>query len=150
MGVASLPRFQLCAYLLSPGLRPTFIPWQRRWRPTRRAAACGGARLSRPRPIRIRSQPDNYTVPVALADLSAVLIALEIAPAIFLLAMMLAVWRPTAIAGVILNDIGHVIEPQGLVRIKSYVGKLPVPRSFEEGHLDEAGDSCPAGVQSRL
>ena len=100
--------------------------------------------------IRIRSQPDNYTVPVALADLSAVLIALEIAPAIFLLAMMLAVWRPTAIAGVILNDIGHVIEPQGLVRIKGYVGKLPVPRSFEEGHLDEAGDSCPAGVQSRL
>jgi pimeloyl-ACP methyl ester carboxylesterase len=83
---------------------------------------------------------DNYTLPVALADLSAVVIALEIAPAIVLgtsygglLAMMLAVWRPTAIAGVILNDIGPVIEPPGLLRIKSYVGKLPVPRSFEEG-----------------
>jgi pimeloyl-ACP methyl ester carboxylesterase len=28
--------------------------------------------------------PDNYTLPVTLADLSAVLIALEIAPAIFI------------------------------------------------------------------
>jgi pimeloyl-ACP methyl ester carboxylesterase len=84
--------------------------------------------------------PDNYTLPVALADLSAVLTALEIAPAIFLgtsygglLAMMLAVWRPMAIAGVILNDIGPIMEPLGLVRIKSYVGKLSIPRSFEEG-----------------
>jgi pimeloyl-ACP methyl ester carboxylesterase len=84
--------------------------------------------------------PDNYTLPVFLADLSAVLIALEIAPGVFLgtsygglLAMMLAVHRPTAIAGVILNDIGPVMEPPGLVRIKSNVGKLPIPRSFEEG-----------------
>jgi pimeloyl-ACP methyl ester carboxylesterase len=83
---------------------------------------------------------DNYTLPVALADLSAVLTALEIAPAIFLgtsygglLAMMLVVWRPTAIAGVILNDIGPVIELRGLMRIKHYVGKLPVPRTLGEG-----------------
>ncbi len=84
--------------------------------------------------------PNNYTIRVALADLSAVLAALEITPAIFVgtsfggvLAMMLAVLPPIAVAGVILNDIGPVIEPRGLVRIKQYVGKLPVPRTLEEG-----------------
>lgn len=84
--------------------------------------------------------PDNYALGVDLADLSAVLTALTIPPAVFvgtshggLLAMMLAGARPAAIAGVILNDIGPVIEPQGLLQIKGYVGKLPVPRDFAEG-----------------
>src|SRR5439155_8895326 len=84
--------------------------------------------------------PKNYAIRVALADISAVLAALEITSAIFVgtsfggvLAMMLAVPPPAAVAGIILNDIGPVIELKGLVRIKRYVGKLPVPRTFEEG-----------------
>jgi pimeloyl-ACP methyl ester carboxylesterase len=84
--------------------------------------------------------PKNYAMRVALADLSAVLAAFEITSAIFVgtsfggvLAMMLAVLPPAAVAGVILNDIGPVMEPRGLIRIKSYVGKLPIARNFEEG-----------------
>jgi hypothetical protein len=34
IGLASLPPFQLYAYLVSPGLQRTFILWQRGWRPT--------------------------------------------------------------------------------------------------------------------
>jgi pimeloyl-ACP methyl ester carboxylesterase len=83
--------------------------------------------------------PANYSLPVELADLLAVLTALGIARAVFvgtsrggILTMLLATVRPTVIAGCVLNDIGPVIDPKGLMRIRSYVGRLPRPASFHE------------------
>jgi pimeloyl-ACP methyl ester carboxylesterase len=84
--------------------------------------------------------PANYTVAVELADVVAIIAALEIAPALIvgtsrggLIAMSMAAKHPSAMGGVVLNDIGPVVEAKGLMRIKGYVGKLPQPTSFEDG-----------------
>ncbi len=84
--------------------------------------------------------PKNYALPVELADVIAVLDACAATPAVIvgtsrggLLAMQLAAVQPEVIAGAVLNDIGPVLEPKGLMRIKNYVGKLPQPATFEDG-----------------
>jgi pimeloyl-ACP methyl ester carboxylesterase len=86
------------------------------------------------------SNPDNYNVAVELGDVVTVLAALDVGPAVFvgssrggIIAMVMGVAHPAAIAGVVLHDIGPVIEPEGVMRIKGYVGKLPQPRSFADG-----------------
>lgn len=82
----------------------------------------------------------NYNPAVELADVIAVVTALGLGRAVFvgtsrggILAMLLAAAQPAMIAGAILNDIGPVIEPAGLMRIKGYVGKTPLPRDFADG-----------------
>jgi pimeloyl-ACP methyl ester carboxylesterase len=83
--------------------------------------------------------PENYTIPVETADVVTVVTALEAAPAIVvgtsrggLIAMTIAGTKPEVLAGVILNDIGPVVETDGVMRIKGYVGKLQQPTSYKE------------------
>lgn len=82
----------------------------------------------------------NYDIRIELDDLMQVLVAAGIEAAVFvgtsrggLLTMAMGAARPGAIRGVVLNDIGPVIDARGLLRVRGYVGKLPMPRSFAEG-----------------
>jgi pimeloyl-ACP methyl ester carboxylesterase len=46
--------------------------------------------------------------------------------------MLMAVLRPCALGCVVLNDIGPVIERDGLARIVAYVGRIPLPADWDE------------------
>lgn len=82
---------------------------------------------------------DHYSVPVETADLLRLLDTLAISRAVFvgtsrggIITMAVASAKPGLVAGAVLNDIGPVIERPGLLRIKSYVGKLGTPRDLDE------------------
>jgi pimeloyl-ACP methyl ester carboxylesterase len=83
--------------------------------------------------------PEHYSIPVETFDVATVMTALEAAPAIIigtsrggLIAMTLALARLDLLAGVVLNDIGPVLDSEGVARIKGYVGQLPQPASYQE------------------
>lgn len=82
----------------------------------------------------------NYNPAVELADVIAATTALGLDRAVFvgtsrggILTMLMAAVQPAMIAGAVLNDIGPVIEPAGLMRIKGYVGRMRRPRDFADG-----------------
>jgi pimeloyl-ACP methyl ester carboxylesterase len=83
--------------------------------------------------------PGNYEVATELGDLLQVLAATGVHEAVFvgtsrggLITMALGAARPAAIKGVVLNDVGPVVDPKGLIRIRGYIGKLPKPRNYAE------------------
>jgi len=72
----------------------------------------------------------SYTVEAELADAIALLDQLGIARVVLigtsrggLIAMLMAALHRDRLAGVLLNDIGPVLEPAGLLRIRRYLGK---------------------------
>ena len=81
----------------------------------------------------------NYDIGIEMDDCLAAMTAMGVHQAIFvgtsrggLVTMAIAAARPTAIRAAVFNDIGPVIEPKGLMRIRGYVGKLPAPRDFTQ------------------
>ncbi len=72
----------------------------------------------------------NYRAQVYIRDIVHLLAATNAHPVIVigtslggLLAMGLAVAQPTALAAVVLNDVGPEIDPAGIARIKGYLGQ---------------------------
>ena len=81
----------------------------------------------------------NYTSYVELRDILDFLIAFDI-PHFDVLgssrgginAMLLATVRPGAIGRVILNDLGPVLEPDGVARLLGHLENLPLPSSWSD------------------
>jgi pimeloyl-ACP methyl ester carboxylesterase len=83
--------------------------------------------------------PKNYAVTVEALDVLDVMAAHDLSDVAILgtsrgglVAMVLAVIQPSAIGAVIMNDIGPVLEIDGLSRIVGYVGKTPMPHSWPD------------------
>ena len=82
---------------------------------------------------------NNYTIPVYLQDVLALLAGLG-APRVSivgtsmggLMAMVLAATQPDVVRGIVLNDVGPEVDPVGLERIRSYAGRNAPVRNWAE------------------
>lgn len=82
--------------------------------------------------------PENYTPPVYAADMQALLDHLGINQAALigtsmggLMAMIMMHQMPERIRGVVLNDVGPVLNRKGLDRIAAYVGEVTPEPSWQ-------------------
>ncbi|SLN59669.1 Haloacetate dehalogenase H-1 [Aquimixticola soesokkakensis] len=94
------------------------------------------------------SDPMTYTVPYEARDALELLDHLGLEQAAILgtsrgglIAMVIAATAKERLSGVMLNDIGPVIDPVGLEPILDYLGKRPAYRSYEE-----AAQNLPAAM----
>ena len=85
------------------------------------------------------SDPANYNPVTEMNDVLDGMAAVGISRAIVvgtsrggIIAMLMAVARPNVLAGLVLNDIGPVIEPIGLARLKTSVGRSPAPEDWDD------------------
>jgi pimeloyl-ACP methyl ester carboxylesterase len=85
------------------------------------------------------TDPKSYRPDVELADALRLLDVLDIAQAGVigtsrggLIAMLMGSAYPQRLTGVVFNDIGPVIEREGLLRIRSYLGNDPGLRNWDD------------------
>lgn len=83
--------------------------------------------------------PARYDIPVELEDTFAVCTALGVHEAAIvgtsrggLLAMAMGAAKPEFLRGVVLNDVGPILEIDGLRKIAAYVGKIAPPQNWDE------------------
>jgi pimeloyl-ACP methyl ester carboxylesterase len=91
------------------------------------------------------AEPATYTVPVEAGDALGLLDHLGIARAAVLgtsrgglIAMVLAATAKSRLTGVCLNDIGPVIEEDGLDAIAAFIGRPPGYRTYEDAAVARA------------
>ena len=108
----------------------------------------------RPRPVytidtrgrgRSAYDPDwkNYAVPIEMLDVIDFLTLRSLSDVGVIgtsrggiISMVMAAAQPSAIGCVVLNDIGPVIDIDGLSRIAGYIGRVPHPHSWADaGHI---------------
>lgn len=81
----------------------------------------------------------NYSVATEAGDILAGLVALGIEDGAFigtsrggLILHVLTATRPAALKAVVLNDIGPVVEGEGLAHIRAYLERAPKPKSMAD------------------
>jgi pimeloyl-ACP methyl ester carboxylesterase len=83
--------------------------------------------------------PANYNVVTELGDILDGMTAVGLSRVAVIgtsrggiIGMLMAFSRPQTVVALALNDIGPFIEPRGLVRLKSYVGRTPKPEDWQD------------------
>jgi pimeloyl-ACP methyl ester carboxylesterase len=82
---------------------------------------------------------ENYNPLTEMNDVFDGMVALGVSRAVVvgtsrggIIGMLMGVARPSVLAGLVLNDIGPTIEPLGLARIKTYIGRTPLPDDWAD------------------
>ncbi|GAA6136941.1 alpha/beta hydrolase [Arenicella sp. 4NH20-0111] len=100
---------------------------------------------------------DNYAPSIYVQDMFVLLQKLDVTSVILMgtsmggiMSMMMSSMKPTMFSALIINDIGPEIDPRGIERINSYVGKTSVVQNWDQATVQAKvinGDAFPNATQ---